>query len=53
MKVFGFFITLLVYYTFSRLFEKSDRKFYLNPVLLSILFIAIFLEERIYPMICI
>ncbi len=44
MKAFGFFLTVLVYYTLSLLFERSGRKFYLNPVLLSIVFISLFLK---------
>ncbi len=44
MKSFGFFFTVLVYYILSRLFEESGRKFFLNPVLLSIIVVALFLR---------
>ncbi len=43
MKSVGIFITILVYYLSLRIFEKSGRKFFLNPVLLSITVIAIIL----------
>ncbi len=44
MKAFGFFLTVVVFYVLSRIFEKSGRRFYLNPVLLSIFLIAVFLK---------
>ena len=43
MGSFGMFITILLYYVFSKLFEKG-KKFYLNPVLLSIIIISLFLK---------
>lgn len=44
MKSFGFFLTVTVFYILSLAFEKSGRKFYLNPVLLSIVLISLFLK---------
>ncbi len=44
MKSFGFFLTVTVFYLLSLVFEKSGRKFYLNPVLLSIVLISVFLK---------
>ncbi|AHF81306.1 CidB/LrgB family autolysis modulator [Thermococcus paralvinellae] len=43
MNSFGVFLTLALFYLFSKLYQKK-RAFYLNPVLLSILSIAIILR---------
>ncbi len=43
MGSFGLFVTILVFYAFSKLFEKG-KKFYLNPVLLSIVVISLMLK---------
>lgn len=43
MNSFGIFLTLALFYLFSKLYRKK-RVFYLNPVLLSILSIAIILK---------
>lgn len=39
MKSIGLFLTIVVFYLFSKLYEKK-RAFYLNPVMLSIITIA-------------
>ncbi|ADT84950.1 CidB/LrgB family autolysis modulator [Thermococcus barophilus] len=43
MNSFGIFLTLALFYLFSKLYQKK-RSFYLNPVLLSILVIAVILK---------
>ncbi|WP_324735121.1 CidB/LrgB family autolysis modulator [Thermococcus sp. SY098] len=43
MNSFGIFLTLTLFYLFSKLYQKK-RSFYLNPVLLSILVIAVILK---------
>ncbi len=43
MSSFGIFVTILLFYGFSKLFEKG-KKFYLNPILLSIVTISLFLK---------
>ncbi|WP_457753964.1 CidB/LrgB family autolysis modulator [Thermococcus sp.] len=43
MNSFGIFLTLALFYLFSKLYQKR-RSFYLNPVLLSILVIAVILK---------
>ncbi|MBO8175246.1 MAG: CidB/LrgB family autolysis modulator [Thermococcus sp.] len=43
MNSFGIFLTLALFYLFSKFYQKK-RVFYLNPVLLSILSIAIILK---------
>ena len=43
MTSFGIFLTFFLFYIFSKLYQKK-RAFYLNPVLLSILSIAIILK---------
>ena len=43
MTSFGIFLTFFLFYIFSKLYQKK-RAFYLNPVLLSILSIAVILK---------
>lgn len=43
MNSFGIFLTLTVFYIFSKIYERK-RAFYLNPVLLSIVTIALILK---------
>ncbi len=44
MASFGLFVTLGIFYALSRVYEKRGGKFYLNPVLLSILIISVGLK---------
>ena len=43
MNPFGVFITILVFFVFNKIYEKK-KKFYLNPVLLSIIAVIIVLQ---------